>query len=320
VQISQIKNNSCIFLINNKNFSSGLINDLNSFVEDGGTLAIFPNKLADYSELNSLLTKLSSSTIASFDTAKASISKISYDHNLYKEVFKKHEDEADLPSVEGYTILNEQTRNQGTEVMTFRNGKSALTSNFSGKGTVYLFAFPLNKANFNFIRHIIFLPTVYNMVLQSGLQQKYSYSIDSDEPVLLNSNSPISELKTISQQTKEEFITSIRTVGKGKQQLILDELPKNAGHYLISEGNQAIQSISYNYSRLESDSKFYDDSELQKLMQSSNFKQFQLIKTSDSALSETLQDYSNGKQLWKYCIIIAILFMMCEVAIIRFWK
>lgn len=320
VQISQIKNNSCIFLINNKNFSSGLINDLNSFVEDGGTLAIFPNKLADYSELNLLLTKLNSSTIASFDTTEVSISKISYDHNLYKEVFKKHEDEADLPSVKGYTIFNEQTRNQGTEVMTFRNGKSALTSNFSGKGTVYLFAFPLNKANFNFIRHIIFLPTVYNMVLQSGLQQKYSYSIDSDEPVLLNSNSPISELKTISQQTKEEFITSIRTVGKGKQQLILDELPKNAGHYLISEGNQAIQSVSYNYSRLESDNKFYDDSELQKLMQSSNFKQFQLIKTSDSGLSETLQDYSNGKQLWKYCIIIAILFMMCEVAIIRFWK
>ncbi|MBV5314008.1 MAG: BatA and WFA domain-containing protein [Prolixibacteraceae bacterium] len=320
VQISQIKNSSCIFLINNQKFSSGLINELNSFVEEGGTLVIFPGRLANYNELNLLLTKLNNSTIASFDTATVGISKISYEHDLFKEVFKKHEDEADLPSIKGYTILNTQMQAKGSEVMSLRNGKSALTSSSLGKGTVYFFAFPISKANFNFIRHIIFVPTVYNMVLQSGVQQKYSYSIDSDEPILLNSSAPISELKTINQQTKDEFITSVRTIGAGKQQLILDELPKSAGHYLIRDGNQVIQSISYNYSRKESDTEFYADEELRKLMQSSNFKQFQLIESSEAGLSESLQDYSNGKQLWKLFIIIAILFMMCEMAIIRFWK
>jgi len=319
-QISQIKNSSCIFLINNQKFSSGLINELNSFVEAGGTLVIFPARLANYNELNLLLAKLNNSTIASFDTATVGISKISYEHDLFKEVFKKHEDEADLPSIKGYTILNTRMQVQGSEVMSLRNGKSALTSSSLGKGTVYFFAFPLSKANFNFIRHIIFVPTVYNMVLQSGVQQKYSYSIDSDDPILLNSSTAISELKTINQQTKDEFITSVRTIGAGKQQLILDVLPKSAGHYLIRDGNQVIQSISYNYSRKESDTGFYDDGELQKLMQSSNFKQFQLIQSSEAGLSESLQDYSNGKQLWKHFIIIAILFMMCEMAIIRFWK
>ncbi|MBA4410323.1 MAG: BatA domain-containing protein [Bacteroidota bacterium] len=320
VQISQIKNNQCIFLINNQKFSSGFMSELTSFVDEGGTLVIFPDRLTDYKEYNLLLNKLNSNTIALFDTATMGISEINYGHKLYQEVFKKHEDEADLPVIKGYTVFKDGMQNGGSEVLTFRNGKSALTASSFGHGTVYLFAFPLSKKNFGFIRHILFVPTVYNMVLQSGEQQKYAYSLENDDPVFLNKSSQLSELKIINQQTKDEFITSVRTIGSGKQQLILDDLLQNAGHYLIQDGDQIIQSISCNFSRKESDAEFYEDKELQKFMQAGDFKQFKLIDTSDAAISETLQDYSNGKQFWKHFIALAIIFMMCEMAIIRFWK
>lgn len=320
VQVSQIKNSLCIFLINNQSFSSGFINELSSFVEDGGTLVVFPDHQNDYKDYNALLNKLQIKTIARFDTSSMSISSINYSHELYKDVFKKHEDNADLPVIKGFTVFNDRMENTGTDVLTFRNGKSALTGSTIGLGTVYLFAFPLNAKNYDFVRHILFVPTAYNMVLNSGTRQKYAYSLELNDPVFMNQNIQQSEIKILNHQTKDEFITSARTLGSGRQQIILDVLPLNAGHFLIRDGDQTIQSISFNFSRSESDADFFTDKELQKMMQSGNFKQFQLIDSLNSGVSETLQDYSNGKQFWKHFILLAIIFLMCEMAIIRFWK
>lgn len=320
VQISQINKNPCIFLINNQNFSSGFINELNSFVKAGGTLAIFPEQLKNYQSYNDLLNKLQIKTIDFFDTASMSISAINFSHELFKDVFTKYENDADLPVIKGFTVFNDRIVNKGTDVLTFRNGKSALTAGTFGLGTVYLFAFPLSDKNYSFIRHILFVPIVYNMVLNSGTKQKYSYSLEQNDPVFMNENIQQSEIKILNNQTKDEFISSVRTIGPGKQQLILNELPLSAGHFLIRDGDQIMQSVSFNFSRKESEADYYTDEELQKIVQSDHFRQFQLINSKDSGLNETLQDYNNGKQLWKLFIVLAILFLLFEMAIIRFWK
>ncbi|MDP2339261.1 MAG: BatA domain-containing protein [Bacteroidota bacterium] len=320
VQISQLKNYQCIFLINNQKISSGLKSELTSLVEQGGSLVIFPERMTNYGEYNALLNSLNGKEIESLDTASIGISEINYNNELYQEVFKKQENEADLPVIHGSVNFTEQMQKPETALLKFRNGKSALSTHTFGAGRVYTFAFPLDQKNFNFIRHIIFVPTIYNMVLNSGEPQKYSYPIDKDEPVMLNQSQDPDELKIINVQTRDEFLTSLRTVGSGKKQLILDDLPREAGHYLIQDGDQTIQAISYNYSRKESIPDFYSEEELQKLIQSPDFKQFQLIKSSDLSFSETLQDLNNGKQLWKYFILLAIFFLFCEIAVIRFWK
>ena len=320
IQISQLKNFQCIFLINNQKISSGLKSELTSFVEQGGSLVIFPDRMNNYLEYNTLLNSLNGKTYAGYDTLSISIAEINYDNELYQEVFKKKETEADLPVIKGSVNFNDQMQRSEISLLKFRNGKSALNTHSFGDGTVYTFAFSLDKQNFNFIRHVIFVPTIYNMVLNSGDHQKYAYSMDNEEPVFLNQNLNPTALKIVYLQSKEEFLSSLRTTGSGKKQLILDELPKQAGHYLVKDGNQTIQSISFNYSRKESVPDFYTEEDLQKIIQSDKFKQFQLVKSSEITLGETLKELSNGKQLWKYFILLAILFLFCEIAIIRFWK
>jgi len=320
VQVSLLKNYQCIFLINNQNISSGLKSELTSFVERGGSLVIFPNKMKSYDEYNALLNSLNGKPIAEFDTVSMGISEINYNHELYREVFKKQENEADLPVIKGFTSYADQMQKQETALLKFRNGKNALSTHSFGDGTVYTFAFPLNQSNFIFVRHIIFVPTVYNMVLYSGEPQKYAYSTEGDEIVILNQNPNSDKLKIVNVQTKDEFKTSVRSHGTEKKQLIMDELPKEAGHHLVMNGGEILQSISYNYPRKESIPEFYSEDDLQKLIQSSEFKQFQLIESSNLNFSETVQNLNNGKQLWKFFIILAIFFLLCEIAIIRFWK
>jgi len=320
IQISQLKNFQCVFLINNQKISSGLKSELTSFVEQGGSLAIFPDRMTNYEDYNALLTSLNGKTIAGYDTASIGISEINYDHPLYRDVFKKQENDADLPVIKGSVVFADQMQKAETMLLKFRNGKSALNTHAFGEGTVYTFAFPLDKKNFNFISHVIFVPTVYNMVLNSGEPQKYAYSIDDDEPVILNQSQNPGELKITNLRTKDVFLTSLRTLGSGKKQLLLDELPKQAGHYLIQDGTQTIQSISYNYSRKESILEFYSEEDLQKLIKTPEFKQFQVIGSANLKFSEAIQDLNNGKQLWKYFIVLAIFFLFCEMAVIRFWK
>jgi len=320
MQVSKLKDYQCIFLINNQKISSGFKNELVSFVEEGGSLVIFPARKVDLEEYNALLGSVNGKLIAAFDTTSMSISEINYNHEIYREVFKKQENEADLPVIKGYLNFTDQFKNTETTLLKFRNGKSALSVHSFRNGKVYVFSFPLDKLNFNFVRHVLFVPTVYNMVLNSGEQQKYSYSIENNEPVILNQNEKINKLKVINIFTKDEFLAELRTIGSGKEQLILDDMPKTAGHYLVLDDGKAIQSISYNFPRKESIPEFYTESDLKKIIDQKEFKQFEVIQSANENFSKTLQDLNNGKQLWKIFIMLAIFFLICEMAIIRLWK
>lgn len=320
VQIARLKDYQCIFMLNNQKISSGLKSELISFVEQGGSIVLFPDRTNNFEDYNALLIGLNANTVTSFDTASIGISEINYSHSLYKDVFKKQEADADLPVIRGFLKFSEQIQKIETPLLKFRNGKNALSTHRFGNGNVYSFAFPIDKSNFSFVRHVIFVPTVYNMVLNSEEPQKYAYSIESDEPVILNQNQIPEELKLINLQTKEEFKVSARNSGIGRKQLNLNELISRAGHYLINDGDKTIQSVSYNFPRKESSPEFYTTKDIKDQIDANNLKQIQIIDSAEGHFSEILQDLNNGKQLWKVFIYLAIFFLMCEMAVIRFWK
>lgn len=320
VQIARLKDYQCIFMLNNQKISSGLKSELILFVEQGGSLVLIPNRTNNWDDYNALLTGLNGNTVASFDTASMGISEINYGHELYKDVFKKQEADADMPVIRGFLKFSEQLQKIETPLLKFRNGKNALSIHRFGNGNVYSFAFPVDKTNFNFIRHVVFVPTIYNMVLNSEEPQKYAWSIEGDEPVILNQNQLPDELKLINLQTKEEFKVSARNSGIGSKQLVLNELIGEAGHYLIKDEDKAIQSVSYNFPRKESVPEFFTTNDIKEQINANNLKQIQLIETKEGNFSEILQDINNGKQLWMVFIIMAIFFLICEMAVIRFWK
>lgn len=320
VQISKLRHYQCIFMLNNQVISSGLRNELKTFVSDGGTLVIFPAKMSNYEEYNSLLNSMNTKSISRFDTSSIGISEVNYDNELYQGVFRKKEIEVDLPQIKGSVILANDVQKSGTSLLKYRNGRDALISQPFGDGRIYTFTFPLNKINFGFVSHVIFVPTVYNMALNSGEHQKYAYSTESEEPLILSKTQIPAQVKIVNLQTYQEFISPVRTVGSGKKQLNLDELPKEAGHYLIQDGSRTIQSLSYNFPRKESIPEYYSPEDIQEWISSEKIGQMHVIGPTDQSFSETLQELNYGRQLWKYFIFLAVVFLFCEMAVIRFWK
>jgi hypothetical protein len=307
-------------MVNNQKISSGLISELISYVEQGGTLALLPDRSGSFADYNKLLTSLNGPAVTSIDTASMGISEINLTHDLYNQVFKKQEVNANLPKVKGVLKFSDQIQQSEISLLKFRNGKNALSVFRYGNGQVYSFAFPVDNENIGFVRHILFVPTFYNIALYSDKPQKYSYSFEVDEPVVLNDNQVSDELIITSRQTSEEFRVSARNIGAGYKQLNLNNLITEAGHYMVNDGNRPVQSVSYNFPRKESSSDFHTASSLQELISKNNLKQLQILETSKADFSETLQELNNGKQLWKFFIILAIVFILCELAVIRFWK
>lgn len=319
LQIAQLKNFQCIFLINNPHIGSGLRESLSDFVAAGGTVVVFPPKLTKYDEYNQLLRSLNGKAIVGFDSTRLGLSEINYDSELYRNVFGKKEQDGDLPIIKGHVVFEESLRGSSTKELGFRNGKEALTKHRLEKGTIYTFAFPLDEAHLSFVSHVLFVPTIYNIVLNSGEHQHYAYSTAFTETVLLSAGEPVSEVRLRNKTTGDEFLASVKAAGSGELQIDLTGFYAEAGQYFLRNDGKTISALSFNYPRSESSPEYLSRTDLKSWVNSEKNTAFHLIE-GESLTNGELQEINNGRQLWKYFIALAIFFLACEMAVIRFWK
>ena len=77
--------------------------------------------------------------------------------------------------------------------------------------------------------------------------------------------------------------------------------------------------ISFNYDRRESDLSCYKQSELQGLADKAGITSINII-SGDKQLTHQVAMMTEGRRLWKYCVMLALFFIASEVVLIRFLK
>ncbi len=88
----------------------------------------------------------------------------------------------------------------------------------------------------------------------------------------------------------------------------------SAGHYTVSLGDKTLANLSINLNRLESEMKFANEAELRK-----DFPEVAAISSGLNASAvQSINLNSNGRPLWRICLIMALLFLISEVLILRF--
>ena len=98
-----------------------------------------------------------------------------------------------------------------------------------------------------------------------------------------------------------------------------DQLVK-AENYDLLAGNNLISVVSFNYDRKESDLSVYNPSQLEEQIAKYPNSKINVIESEGKDLSHTISQLSEGKRLWKYCIILTLFFLAIEVLLIRFFK
>lgn len=322
VQISRLADYNTLFLLGIESFSSGFLSELRNSVENGLTLVIFPDEKMNLNTMNELLTMFNASLAAGIDTTKQKISGIDFDNKFFTDVFRKKEENPVYPEIRGHLVFGNNTLSQETRLLWFQNNDKALTTLSYGQGKVWVFSFPLTRKNESFARDILYVPTIYNIVLNSLPAQQMSYTVGKNTFYEIqgnrniNLNSPIEIENT---RTGEQFIPSKNISNRGIQ-IGFSEQIINDGHYLVQNRDTLITALAFNYNRKESDLRYFKNDELQDKIEVAQLKNARVVENADRNFSEIFDEIQNGKQLWKWFIFMALLFILTEAAIIRFWK
>ncbi len=322
LQISQLPLYNAIFLINPGDFPSGLLNELTRSVEKGTSLVLFPPTGKDPSFYNRFLTRFGAARVSGRDTTQQQISGIDFDHRFFENVFRKREENALYPEIRGHLKFQQNTRSDESILLWFQNNDKALSVLPYGKGKVWIFSFPLEKKNEAFARDILFVPSLYNIVLNSLPDQQIAYTIGSDRTFSLppGRNKPLeTTFEVENKNTGEQFIPGVNITDQGTRLNVRGMIEK-AGHYLIKSDGETIGAMAFNYDRKESDLRYFKNGELKTAFETAGRENAMVLNNINDNFSEVYDEIQKGKQLWQECLLLALLFILAEVLIARFWK
>jgi hypothetical protein len=91
-----------------------------------------------------------------------------------------------------------------------------------------------------------------------------------------------------------------------------------AGNYKIfSESNLGI--IALNYERTESELVYVYENEIVKELKNCGVKNIN-FNTVENGQSVTVIDLEKPQEYWRICLLLGLMFVLSEMALLRFWK
>jgi hypothetical protein len=155
------------------------------------------------------------------------------------------------------------------------------------------------------------------MAIATGKDTRIAYVIGKDD--ILESDNKVtgSEIVYKLKGKAEEFIPGQKPLGN-KVILNINNQIGEAGFYnLFLDEAETLYKFAFNYDRRESELAYFTEDELKE-----KGGQFvDVIKASENSdFKELIGERSRGIILWKWCLIFALLFLLAEVLLLRFWK
>ncbi len=322
LQISKLSDYNTIFLMNLESFSSGFLNELGSAVENGVSLVLFPGGGNNFSLNNPFLSKFGANLITGKDSTKQKISGIDFENPFFNDVFMKREENAILPEINGHFQFGSTIRTTENNLLWFQNDDKALSMIDSENSKIWVFSFPLNLSNESFARDVLFVPTLYNIVLNSLPKQQMSLVVGRNNVTEIQRNKNLDLSATVEIEKldgTEKFIPSTSVSNRGLRIDFANRIVKD-GHYLVQNDGKTLTTLAFNYDRSESDLRYFTTSEIQDKIELAQLKNASVVKNVESNFAEIFDEIQNGKQLWKWFIFMALFFILVEVALSRFWK
>ncbi|MCP4457512.1 MAG: hypothetical protein GY816_05715, partial [Cytophagales bacterium] len=185
------------------------------------------------------------------------------------------------------------------------------------KSKIYWFSSPLEEDYSTLQNHALFLPIMYRIAENSkGYNEPIAYTL-SDTPLqiaLANTTNQLLELKGVNGQ----FVPSTYF----NQSNLITTLPSelnDPGYYYLTAGSDTLKVIALNIDRMESVLNGENSSGL-----ADHFKAYPNVRVVDAnsvqSLEASLSELVTGKKLWKYALLLALMFLVAETALHRWLK
>ncbi len=95
---------------------------------------------------------------------------------------------------------------------------------------------------------------------------------------------------------------------------------RTAGNYLLLLGNDTLAAAGLNYTREESDLASFTSGEIEDVTGRNPQAGFRIFDGNSAQLVREISQQSKGKELWRICLILVLVFLLLESLLLRFWK
>ncbi|HLT71844.1 MAG TPA: BatA domain-containing protein [Cyclobacteriaceae bacterium] len=302
-------NQADLVVVNGVNPDEALSLALRAFLDDYGTLLFIPGPEGD---ANAYQTLLGLPVTVQEQGAMQELDAPDFSNPFFENVFEERSVAVAMPRATKYLDWGADR----SAILKFKNGSPFLSAYQQG-GTLYLLASPLNDTFTDFSKNAIFVPVMYRMASSARKSAVRPYYILSENFVSLKIDSLTGE-ESLRLKGEQEIIPAQRTVGDR----VLVDIPKHTfiqGFYYVTAPEDTISLLAFNLDREESLMATHDtEAVLQLLGGGSNLSVFEAAST--EAFSKEIKDRYLGKPLWKYAVLLALIFLLTEILLIRLLK
>lgn len=301
---NSIEQQDAIVLNELNEIPQALATTLKSFVSKGGHVVVIPSSESSIETYNAFFKNFGTLSYSPLEQTEKQITKINFNHPIFNNVFESKITNFQYPK----TKISYPLSSSSPAALSYEDQSPFLTSVTNSVATVAVFAAPLNVENSNFQQSPLIVPTFYKMVINNQNNGVIAYTIGSNLPHITDAALQKDAIVTI-KGTEEQFIP-IQQILSTKVKMTFNDYPKQAGNFSVLSKKDWIENLSFNYARSESDLIKNNDNVLADLNQESSITSF----------FNALQTNRTDNQIWKWFVIFALLFLLLEMAILKFVK
>ncbi|MCC6722407.1 MAG: BatA and WFA domain-containing protein [Bacteroidia bacterium] len=317
IDFSSLSNYDLIIISSSDKISSGTIDELKKYLNNGGNIAIFPSDNEGKSGFDDFLSEIGIGKYNELITENTEVTELDYTNELLKNIVQNRNQNLDLPKVKKYYKIS-QGIIPAIQLIKLRNGNIFLNSYKNGKGQIYQFAVNIDDEWSNFQTNQIFLPVIFRIALYKKSLLPLFYTIRNNNLII-----PVSDIKSTGVQyslKKEKFEIILENIIKNDELFLTENNQVNTSGFYDLRDNKTetiLQVLAFNYNRAESETELSTTSDLRNILPSKNTK---IFEKTEMPINTLIKQYENGKPLWRIFIYFALLFIAIEIILLRFWK
>lgn len=315
INYSALSNYSLIVLNGLNNPSLGLASTLKLYVENGGSVIVFPNMDSSKEVYSQFLTELNLPAIAKLNTLPSKVNAIELKNSLFKDVFESLPQQLDLPHVKRYFDFIENTTNNKENLLQLPANKLFFARYPHKSGQIYLSATGLSIDDSNLPEHPVFVPLMYKIAFASVREQPIYYTVMKDNVLESNKINLGNNQSLRLVAYNFEIIPEIRQSNE-KTRLYTADQVKKSGFYDLKQADSLISVIAFNDNRMESDMHYDEPSDLAKII---NKQQATILDPAVDPIGAVVSVKNKDTELWKLCLILSVIFLAIEILLVRFY-
>lgn len=314
IDYAKIARYDMVILFALDNISTGLISGMQNRLKQGKDMLIIPSANADLMQYNNLCTAIELKKYKSKVDQKKNLSQLNFKSSIFKSVFEE-QDQKNIryPYLNWYYNFHHQESIYPE--MLIKNKEDDLLYRYKkGNSNVYQYAFNWDEDNQGFSDHALFPALTYNLILESKHSGQINYTVGKDVNLEAGGlDLQYGKSLNLESESGRKWMMSIKKIG-GANMVSMNQSIENAGFYKLMDEEKKLNSYAFNVDRKESDLAYYSEEELNDYAKELNVE---IVNIDESGKIDDLIDSGNST-LWKLCIILALLFLLIEIGLIKF--